>query len=278
MECKDVEAVLEQEGLSPLPADAQEHLADCEACREFLADLSTIVAAAKRIPAEENPPERVWVSLRAQLEAEGIIREPQAAVEPAAAPWWQGFGQLLRPRVLAMAAAAVLVAAGGIYFTNNHTNNGKPAVATIQHPVAATQGPAKTEAPTVVNPPTPTLSAGNTIKRQDARTVAAGSSKPSQIHESTTPLRPSPSELASFGESAAVLDQTERVVPSRANNAAVDAALRENLQTLNEFIAECKTRLKENPGDQLTQEYLNMALQQKAELLNAMMDSRRSEH
>ena len=75
-----------------------------------------------------------------------------------------------------------------------------------------------------------------------------------------------------------MLDQTERAVPNGANDVAVEAALRENLRTLNEFIAECKARLKENPGDQLTQEYLNMALQQKAELLSAMMDSGRSEH
>ena len=93
-------------------------------------------------------------------------------------------------------------------------------------------------------------------------------------------LRPSPSEEASLGETAAVLDQTERAVPRRGltNNAAVDAALRQNLRTVNEFIAECEARLKENPRDQLTREYLSMAYQQKADLLNAMMDSGRSEH
>jgi len=54
--------------------------------------------------------------------------------------------------------------------------------------------------------------------------------------------------------------------------------MRANLRTLNEFIAECKDRLAENPQDQLTREYLNVAYQQKAELLSAMMDSGRSEH
>ena len=99
-------------------------------------------------------------------------------------------------------------------------------------------------------------------------------------HESTTPLAPSPSENAFFGDSAAVLSQTESALPTRrlTDNATVDAALRQNLRTLNEFILECETRLKRNPQDQLTREYLSMAYQQKAELLNAMLDSGRSEH
>jgi hypothetical protein len=281
MECKDVEAVLEQDGLSPLPLEARDHLADCEACRDLLADLSAIVVAAKRIPAEENPPERVWVSLRAQLQAEGIIREPQVAVEAVAAPWWEGFARLLRPRALAMVSAGILAMAGGLYFSTKHTKTNGPTVARTAAP-AVTQSaqPSSVEktAPAPLPPAAPMLSADNVVKKPAGRTVTAEANKPSQIRESTTKLRPSPSELASYGESAAVLDQTERAMPSAAGNAAVAAALSENLRTLNEFIAECKARLKENPGDQLTQEYLNMALQQKAELLGAMMDSRRSEH
>jgi hypothetical protein len=105
-------------------------------------------------------------------------------------------------------------------------------------------------------------------------------SGPPQPRESHTVLKPSPSENAYLGDSAAVLSQTEDALPRRelADNAMVDASLRQNLRTLNEFIAECEARLKQNPQDQLTREYLNMAYQQKAELLTAMMDSGRSNH
>jgi len=279
MECKDVEAVLEREGLSPLALSTREHLAGCETCRDLLADLSAIVTAAKEISGEENPPERVWVSLRAQLEAEGIIREREIAKEPTAAPWWQGFAELWRPRVLAMVGAGVLVAGGAMYFSNDHAKVGGPAVATTAPPAATKSAETiKNETGGVVKAPAATLSAGNTARKPAGRTAAAEADGPGEMRESKGELKPSPSELASFGESAAVLDQTERFVPSRASNAVVEAALRENLRTLNEFIAECKARLKENPRDQLTQEYLNMALQQKAELLNAMMESGRSEH
>src|SRR5271154_5895480 len=103
MQCKELEAVLEQEGLSPLPVDARAHLAECSSCQDLLADLSVVVVTAKRIPAEVTPPDRIWISLRAQLEAAGIIREVQPLVMLSAEPWWHGFSRLLRPRALATA-------------------------------------------------------------------------------------------------------------------------------------------------------------------------------
>src|SRR5271163_4544736 len=75
MRCNDVADVLELEGLAPLPDSARQHVAECPACQGLLADFGSIVAAARDLPSEVEPPARVWISLRAQLEAEGIIRE-----------------------------------------------------------------------------------------------------------------------------------------------------------------------------------------------------------
>jgi len=82
MQCKDVELVLEHEGLEPLPEEARAHMAECRDCRNYIADLTSLVDAAKKLPPEITPPDRVWISLRAQLEEEGIIRIP-ADVIPA---------------------------------------------------------------------------------------------------------------------------------------------------------------------------------------------------
>ena len=41
--------------------------------QRFAADLRSIVSAAHRLPAEVAAPARVWRSLRAQLEREGIV-------------------------------------------------------------------------------------------------------------------------------------------------------------------------------------------------------------
>src|SRR6266550_2174970 len=113
MQCRDIAQVIEQEGFSPLPEAARGHVAGCSACSSLIADFERILAVASEIPAEVEPPSRVWVSLRAQLEAEKIIREPQIAASSVSAPWWQGFGQMIRGRMLATAAVGLLVIAAG---------------------------------------------------------------------------------------------------------------------------------------------------------------------
>jgi hypothetical protein len=275
MQCKELEFVLAHEDLGVLSVEAREHLADCNACRDLFSDFSAIVTAAKHIPAEANPPERVWVAVRAQLEAEGIIREPEA-LEPVTteSSWWSGLGQFFRPRVLATVAGALLMASGAVYFAQHQrgVTNNPTQVADTSKPT--TMDTAKAVEPVAAPAPVADL------KPRDSRNHSGRAGAPAQPHESHLDLRPSPSENANFSDAAMVLSDTEGALPSRskADNAMVDAALRQNLRTLNEFIAECETRLKQNPQDQLTREYLNMAYQQKAELLSAMMDSGRSEN
>src|ERR1700676_5034839 len=110
MQCKQLEAVLEQDGLTPLPAAAEEHLAECAACRSFLADLSLIAEKAHELPAEVERPQRIWLSVRAQLQAEGLIQEPvEVPAIVGAAPWWQNLAELFRPRNLAAAGAALIL-------------------------------------------------------------------------------------------------------------------------------------------------------------------------
>ncbi len=277
MQCKELEAVLESEGLSPLPLEAREHLAGCSHCQDLFADLSTIVVAAKSVPAEIAPPDRVWVSIRAQLEAEGIIRDTVLVASPSPAPWWSRFAEFFRPRALATAAAALFFVAGSVYVVDHHSYNTPSSTNTtaVPKPVPTQVGqtPAISPEPGLV---TPVANPKTAAKHNEI----AGVPVSPQPRPSSAELRRSPSEEAYLGGSAAVLAQTEDSLPRTGltNNAAVDASLRQNLRTLNEFIAECESRLKQNPQDQLTREYLNMAYQQKAELLTAMMDSGRSEH
>jgi hypothetical protein len=47
---------------------------------------------------------------------------------------------------------------------------------------------------------------------------------------------------------------------------------------VDDFIADCERRVKEEPQDDLAREYLSGAYQQKAELLAAMMDRGGSIH
>jgi hypothetical protein len=105
MQCKEVEVVLEQQGCLPVPEAARAHLAGCNSCRNLIADLTAIIATAHLLPAEVEPPPRVWTALRVQLEQEGIIR---SGVRQS---WWSSLSELFRPRLLATSAVGLLILA-----------------------------------------------------------------------------------------------------------------------------------------------------------------------
>src|SRR5438445_8242624 len=111
MQCEDVEFVVEQQGLAPLPEAARVHMATCSYCREFVADLATIVSIANELPAEVEPPARVWNSLRVQLELEGIIKTPLVSASGERSSWWHGFNKLFPSRALATAAVGLVIVA-----------------------------------------------------------------------------------------------------------------------------------------------------------------------
>jgi hypothetical protein len=205
MLCKEVEGVLEQEGFVPVPEAARAHLAGCSSCQSFIADLTAIVAAAHLLPAEVEPPRRVWTSLRVQLEEEGIIRSG------ARNAWWMSLYELFRPRVLATAAVGLLIVAA--------------AALQLQRP--ATQ--------------------------------------PTEARNTSDAL---------YQDTSLTLNNDEAHLPAiqLVGNSGVDVSLRENLNIVDKFIVDCELRIKEQPQDDLTREYLTGAYQQKAELISVMME------
>jgi len=220
MQCREVEVVLEQEGLAPLPDAARAHVAGCSHCRGLIADLETIVSVSVQLPAEVEPPARVWVALRNQLEQEGIIKEPVSVPADGASSWWHGLGNLFRSRTVATATVGVLIAVAA-------------AIQLSQPPVS-------------------------TVVKDNA---SAG-----------------PSWQIPFAQTRQVLNEQEIDLRNMhlSSTSPVDAALQQNLQQVDDFIADCERHLKADPQDDLAREYLSDAYQQKAELLSAMMDRGRS--
>jgi hypothetical protein len=115
--CREFLAHLEPWMEGERSPDAQAHLRSCPRCSSAVSDLELIRTEARSwSAAEQDAPERVWTSLRAQLEQEGLIRETIPAREDAAkapaprAGWFSSlFPRLPRP-VLAGAYLAALVA------------------------------------------------------------------------------------------------------------------------------------------------------------------------
>jgi hypothetical protein len=117
MQCTELEQILEQQADGPLPELATAHINGCEACRALTSDLAAIHAVAMELGVEEiAPPEHLWITLRNQLEAEGIIRDLSPAPESMSRGWWFA---LQRPALAGAFLSLVLVAAGMISTMGN---------------------------------------------------------------------------------------------------------------------------------------------------------------
>jgi hypothetical protein len=120
MQCEQFEQILEQQDERALPALALAHLEGCEACRSLSADFDAIRESALELgSAVDAPPERVWISLRNQLEAEGLIHVAQVSFRSGAvtrASWWALFQ---RPAIAGCFLGLILAAAGALGYLSN---------------------------------------------------------------------------------------------------------------------------------------------------------------
>jgi hypothetical protein len=118
MQCDEFERILGQEDAGVLPQPALEHLESCQACRDLSADFEAIRGLAVELGAEGiEPPERVWIALRNELEAEGLIQVEQAPATRGATPrWWAAFQ---RPAFAGAFLGIVLAAAATVGYWFN---------------------------------------------------------------------------------------------------------------------------------------------------------------
>ena len=129
---------------------AVSHMAECARCRALIADLDSIRSAAALWP-EEEPPARVWIAIRSQLEKEGLIRTP--SLRPSAG-WWErlrAFGAF-RPALAGAYLSLVIVGAGLLGVQMKTVNSADQQAVWLQRaqstmtPVAAELNTAETKA------------------------------------------------------------------------------------------------------------------------------------
>jgi hypothetical protein len=180
MQCEEFEQILEQQDDRALPAVALGHLESCEACRALSADFGAIRESALELgAAAEAPPERVWISLRNQLEAEGLIHSAQENSRSGAvtrASWWALFQ---RPAIAGSFLGLVLAAAGALGYLSN---------------IPQTLNQAQVTPPQEISP---TLTADNVFK-EEILTVGSDSASGAQ--------RPSTAVAASIRRNLQVVD------------------------------------------------------------------------
>jgi hypothetical protein len=120
MQCEQFEKILVEQDFDALPNPALAHLETCEACRTLSADFGALHDMALELGAEGiAPPERMWISLRNQLDAERLIHDehtPVQSVTPAGPGWWTAFQ---RPAIAGAFLSLVLAAAGTVSYLSN---------------------------------------------------------------------------------------------------------------------------------------------------------------
>lgn len=236
MKCADVQRVLPEVIDDQQGGELEAHLKSCPTCSELVSDLKLISSEARQLSVSDEPAPRVWLRIAAQLRAEGLIREPEAATPaPVATPargwssWW-----------LVPVAAALLAAAS--YFVSQKQ---APQVAHQQNPT--------------VNTPTAETPSGQT---------------PVTVAQQPTPKvspRQTPENHPEAGEPPSAEDQQFlSEVSQRAPGMRV--TYENQLRSVNAYIREAQAYLDQNPGDDDARRQLMEAYQEKAMLYQLALD------
>jgi len=236
MKCADVQRVLPEVIDDQQDSELEAHLRSCPACSELVADLKLISSEARQLSASDEPAPRVWVRIAAELRAEGLIREPEAANPAPAATrrrrwstWW-----------LVPVAAALL--AGASYLVSHKQ---APQVAQQQAPAAA--------APVT---PAPASQAPATVAQAPA---VRASPQQKATHRTEVAEGPSP-------EDEQFLSEVGQRAPT------MRATYENQLRAVNAYIQEAQAYLDRNPDDEDARQLLMEAYQQKAMLYRMALE------
>jgi hypothetical protein len=236
MNCADVQQVLPEVIDGSQGTEFQAHLKSCPLCLELVSDLELIAREARQLAETDEPAQRVWVKIAAELRTEGIIREPEVApTRPVLVP---SAGRRWNPWWLVPVAAALLAA--GAYVIKP-----KPASQVAQNPdVVAPQ--ADQEKPSVISQPAPQVTASN---------------KPPNV----IPL-PTKTPNSSEVDDRQLLDEMSRQAPM------MRATYENELRSVNSYIRDAAEYAEQNPADKTARQHLMDAYEQKAMLYQMALD------
>ncbi|MBI3475959.1 MAG: hypothetical protein HY010_09515 [Acidobacteria bacterium] len=241
MNCADLQQALPETIDGSGNPEYQAHLKSCPDCSELVSELELIASESRQLTEADEPPQRVWVKIAAELRAEGIIREAEVApARPVLVPsarrrwnaWW------LVP------VAAAIVAAG------SYSLKPKPA-----GPVAVQTPPAVS----VQNSAQAKTSASSTVATEKRATPAV-TAKTTNAARPGAPDDHAPLMLASD-------QQLLSAVPPE-----MRSAYETQLAAVNSYIQDAQKYLKQNPDDEDARQHLMEANEQREMLYQMALD------
>lgn len=253
MTCSDVERGLPDFLDAPdteFAADFQAHLKSCPSCSGLVADLNLIASEARQLAEAEEPPQRVWVKIAAELRSEGLIREPDS---DSARPVLVSPRRQWRAWWLAPVAAAIVAA--GSYVVSHKSDAGVtakqvPPNTAISQPAVAPTAPETKAVVTPVPAPSPAP-----VHQQVARKSAPREQMPGHSAESA----PSTDDQQ-FLSVVSTLSPSMRTTYER------------QLQAVNADIRETQAYVNRNPTDMDARQHLMDSYRQKELLYQIALD------
>ena len=294
MQCREFMQYAERWMDGERDAHASAHVKSCANCSALVADLETISHSAMELR-EAEPPARVWVSLRNQLESEGVIRETAAVAvaEPSrsamqcgeflryAERWMDGERDALAAAHLKACAncSALVSDLESISSSAVHLSEAEPPArvwVSLRNQLEA-EGVIREAVAAAVESPRPRIVFGLRPAFASlfvALFVLAGSylalrsntvvNTPANI-ALTDPSRDGSEVMAELAALAkAPMPQIHE------HNPVVAAAYKQNLEIVDNAIAMCEKTVKDQPRNEVAMDYLRAAYQQKADLLASM--------
>jgi len=240
MNCSEMQRAL-PEGMEGLEPQYKAHLQSCADCAELVAELELVASESRQLGETDEPPQRVWVKIAAELRAEGIIRDPEtaparAAAVPAARSRWNSWW--LVP------VAAALVAAGSYVIQPKAT-----APATVGQ---------QANAPAVAKPQSSTQVANNTAP---ANRPAAQQQRPS-VQSLDNSSKSAPMMAVSTSDQALLNGVSPQMRPAYENQ----------LRAVNAYIQDADAYLRQNPDDEDARQHLMDAYEQREMLYQMALD------
>jgi hypothetical protein len=257
MTCSDVERGLPEFLDAPdmeFPADFQAHLKSCPSCSVLVADLNLIASEARQLAEAEEPPQRVWVKIAAELRSEGLIREPES---DSARPVLVSVSPRRQWRAWWLAPVAAAIVAAGSYVVGHKPDAGVtakhvPPTPAISQPAVPSATPESKAAVTPVPAPSP---APAPVHQQ----VARKSAPREQIRGRSIESTPS-SDDQQFLSVVSTLSPSMRTTYER------------QLQAVNGDIRETQAYVNRNPTDMDARQHLMDAYRQKELLYQIALD------